>query len=96
MGYQLALISGKSVAVSYDREGVIALESGRAIEQGSEALIVADTHFTAQSIRAAASGAEQAGAEVVGLAIFLLTAHGEYEFPVWTLERRNQARNELD
>ena len=86
LGYQLALIAGKPVAVSYDREGVIVLESGSPIEQGSRALIAADTHFTTQSIQAAASGVKQAGVEVVGVALLLQTVHGEYPFPVWALE----------
>lgn len=88
LGYQLALLAGKPVSVSYDREGVIALQSGTSAEQGARVLIAADTHFTTQSIQAAASGAEQAGLEVVGAAILLQTVRGEYPFPVWALERR--------
>lgn len=87
LGYELALSSGKPVSVSYDREGVIALQSGTNTEQGSRVLIAADTHFTTQSIQAAASGAEQAGMEVVGAAILLQTVRGDYRFPVWALER---------
>lgn len=90
LAYQLALITGKSVAVSYDREGVIVLESGDPIEQGHRALIAADVHFTTQSIRAAASGIEQAGMRVSGAAILLRVTRGEYPFPVWTLEDRTQ------
>jgi orotate phosphoribosyltransferase len=89
LGYQLALTTGKPVTVSYDREGVIVLEGGSSIEQGSRALIAADTHFTAQSIQAAASGVEQAGVEVVGVALLLQTVRGEYPFPVWALEKYN-------
>ena len=86
LGYQLALITGKPVAVSYDREGIIVLESGAPTEQERRALIVADVHFTTQSIQAAASGVEQAGMEVSGLAILLRVTQGEYPFPVWALE----------
>ncbi len=89
LAYQLALITGKSVAVSYDREGVIVLESGDPIEQGDRVLIAADVHFTTQSIQAAASGVEQAGMGVAGAAILLRVTHGEYPFPVWTLEDRS-------
>jgi adenine/guanine phosphoribosyltransferase-like PRPP-binding protein len=88
LAYQLALITGKSVAVSYNREGVIVLDSGGSVEQGDRALIAADVHFTTQSIRAAASGVEQAGMEVAGAAILLRVTQGEYPFPVWTLEDR--------
>ena len=88
LGYQLALLTGKPVSVSYDREGVIALQSGTSAEQGARVLIAADTHFTTQSIQAAASGAEQAGLEVAGAAILLQTVRGEYPFPVWALESR--------
>ena len=87
LGYELAQLAGKRAAVSYDREGIIALESAEPVERGSRALIAADTHFTTQSIRAAASGAEQAGLEVVGAAILLQTVRGDYPFPVWALER---------
>jgi hypothetical protein len=86
LGYELAQLAGKYALVSYDREGIIALESGRPVERGARALIAADTHFTTQSIQAAASGAEQAGLEIVGAAILLQTVHGEYPFPVWALE----------
>ena len=86
LAYQLALITGKSVAVSYNREGVIVLDSGGSVEQGDRALIAADVHFTTQSIRAAASGVEQAGMGVAGAAILLRVTHGEYPFPVWNLE----------
>lgn len=89
LGYQLALTTGKPVTVSYDREGVIVLEGGSSIEQGSRALIAADTHFTAQSIQAAASGVEQAGVEVVGVALLLQTVREEYPFPVWALEKHD-------
>ena len=88
LAYQLALITGKSVAVSYNREGVIVLESGDPIKQGEQALIAADVHFTTQSIQAAASGIEQAGMGVSGAAILLRVTRGEYPFPVWTLEDR--------
>ena len=88
LAYQLALITGKSVAVSYNREGVIVLDSGCSVEQGDQALIAADVHFTTQSIRAAASGVEQAGMGVAGAAILLRVTHAEYPFPVWTLEDR--------
>ncbi|QIN78501.1 hypothetical protein GBA65_08180 [Rubrobacter marinus] len=87
LGYELALLSGKPVSVSYDREGVIALQTGTDAAQGERVLIAADTHFTTQSIQAAASGAEQAGMKVVGAAILLQTVRGEYRFPVWALER---------
>jgi adenine/guanine phosphoribosyltransferase-like PRPP-binding protein len=88
LAYQLALITGKSVAVSYNREGVIVLESGTPVKQGEQALIAADVHFTTQSIQAAASGVEQAGMRVSGAAILLRVMRGEYPFPVWTLEDR--------
>ena len=87
LGYQLALISGTPVTVSYDQEGIIVLGGGSPVEQGSRALIAADTHLTTQSIRAAASGVEQAGVEVVGVALLLQAVRGAYPFPVWTLER---------
>ncbi len=87
LGYQLSLIADRPVAVSYDQEGVIVLENKGAAEQGNTALIAADTHFTTQSIRAAASGIEQAGMAVAGAAIFLQTIRGDYSFPVWTLEQ---------
>ncbi len=86
LGYELAQLSGIPVSVSYDREGVIALQSGTSAEQGARVLIAADTHFTTQSIQAAASGAEQAGLEVVGAALLLQTVRGDYPFPVWALE----------
>ena len=88
LGYQVALDSGKPVAVSYDREGIIVLESGDPVPQGTRVLIAADVHFTAQSIRAAASGIEQAGMEVVGAAFLLRVARVEYPFPIWTLDDR--------
>lgn len=87
LGYQLSLLSGKPVAVSYDQEGIIFLGNRSAIHRGSTILIVADTHFTGQSIQAAASGAEQAGMEVAGAAIFLQVVRREYSFPVWALEQ---------
>lgn len=87
LGYQLALISGTPVTVSYDQEGIIVLGGGSPVEHGSRALIAADTHLTTQSIRAAASGVEQAGVEVVGVALLLQAVRGEYPFPVWALER---------
>lgn len=86
LGYQLALITGKPVAVSYQREGVIALEGGDSIEQGTSALIAADTHFTEHSIHAAAAGAQQAGLAVVGVALLLRTVRGKYPYTVWALE----------
>ncbi|MDQ3891728.1 MAG: hypothetical protein M3274_02365 [Actinomycetota bacterium] len=88
LAYQLALTTGKPVAVSYDREGIIVLESGAPIEQGERALIAADVHFTPQSIQAAASGVEQAGMRVSGAAILLRVTRGGYPFPVWALEDR--------
>ncbi len=88
LGYQLALITGKPVAVSYDREGIIVLESGDPIEQGNRALIAADVHFTTQSIRAAAAGIEQAGMKVLGAAILLRVTQEDYPFPVWALDDR--------
>jgi hypothetical protein len=90
LGYQLSLITDIPVAVSYDQEGIIVLEDKSAVEPGNVALIAADTHFTAQSIQAAASGVEQAGMAVAGAAIFLQTIRGEYSFPVWILEQREQ------
>jgi hypothetical protein len=86
LGYQLALIAEKPVTVSYDREGVIALESAGFISQGSRALIAADVHFSTDSIQAAASGIEQAGLDVSGAAILLQVTRGNYSFPVWALE----------
>jgi orotate phosphoribosyltransferase len=88
LGYELAQLAGKPVSVSYDREGIIALQGRSTARQNARVLIAADTHFTTQSIQAAASGAEQAGMEVVGAAILLQTVRGEYPFPVWTLESR--------
>ncbi len=88
LGYELGRLAGKPVSVSYEREGVISLQGGTASGQGARVLIAADTHFTTQSIQAAASGAEQAGHEVVGAAILLQTVRGEYPFPVWALESR--------
>jgi hypothetical protein len=85
LGYQLALITGKPVAVSYDQEGIIVLESGNLIGH-DRALIAADVHFTTQSIRAAASGIEQAGMKVSGAAILLRVTREDYPFSVWTLE----------
>lgn len=87
LGYQLSLLTEKPVAVSYDQEGIIFLENRDVIEEGSTALIAADTHFTTQSIQAAAMGAEQAGTNVAGAAIFLQSVRGEYSFPVWSLEQ---------
>lgn len=87
LGYQLSILTGKPVAISYDEEGVIFLENRRVVEEGSTILIAADTHFTTQSIQAAATGAEQAGMSVTGVAIFLQVVRGEYSFPVWFLER---------
>ncbi len=88
LGYELALISGRPVAVSYDREGIISLEGGNPIEEGSRALIAADVHFTSQSIRAVASGIEQAGLAVHGAAMLLRVIREDYPFPVWALEDR--------
>ncbi len=88
LGYQLALLCGKPVAVSYDREGIIVLESGDPVRQRTRALIAADVHFTAHSIRAAASSVEQAGMEVAGAAFLLRVARVEYPFPVWALDDR--------
>lgn len=87
LGYQLSLISGKLVAISYDQEGVIVLDDKRGDERDSAALIVADTHFTTQSIQAAASGIEQSGMKVAGAAILLQLVQGTYSFPVWYLEQ---------
>ena len=89
LGYQLALITGKPLAISYDREGIIVLERGETLERGSRALVVADVHFTVQSIWAAAVGIEQAGMRVAGAAILLSVLQEEYPFPVWTLEDRS-------
>lgn len=86
LGYQLSLISGKPVKVSYEREGIIALGDEVPVIPGSRALLVADTHFTVHSIRAAVSGAEQAGAQVIGAAFLLRVIDDEYPFPVWELE----------
>jgi adenine/guanine phosphoribosyltransferase-like PRPP-binding protein len=88
LGYQLSLKTGRPVAVSYDREGIIDLEGEGSIPRGGRALIVADIHFTKQSIRAAASGIEQAGLEVAGVALLLQITHEEYPFPVRALELR--------
>lgn len=88
LGYQMALESGKLVAVSYDQEGIIVLESGDSTQQATRALIVADVHFTPQSIRAAASGIEQAGMQVAGAAFLLRVARVQYPFPIWILEDR--------
>jgi orotate phosphoribosyltransferase len=87
LGYQLSILSGKPVAISYDEEGIIFLENSGAVDEGSKILIAADTHFTTHSIQAAARGAEQAGMSVAGAAIFLQVVRGEYSFPVWSLER---------
>jgi orotate phosphoribosyltransferase len=86
LGYQLALITGKPVAVSYQREGVIALEGGDSVEQGARVLIAADTHFTEHSIQAAVAGAQQTGLSVVGVALLLRTVLGEFPYTVWALE----------
>jgi hypothetical protein len=86
LGYQLALITGRPVAVTYQREGVIMLEDGDLIEQGTSALIAADTHFTEESILAAAAGVEQAELSVVGVALLLRTVREEYPFAVWALD----------
>jgi hypothetical protein len=86
LGYEMALLAEKPVAVSYDREGLISLESGSRFEPGSKALVAADTHFTTQSIQAAASGADRAGLRVVGAAMLLRSVRGEYPFAVWALE----------
>jgi hypothetical protein len=87
LGYQLCLITGKPVVVSYDREGLIVLEDRDSIERGSTVLIAADTHFTDESIRAAASGIERAGVKVAGVAMLLQLLREEYPFPVWALKR---------
>lgn len=89
LGYQLALITGKPTAVSYDREGMIVLEDVGSIPQGSRVLIAADTHFTTHSIHAVASGAEQAGMQTVGLAVLLQQNGERFPFPVWALQRRD-------
>lgn len=86
LGYQLSLISGKPVAISYDREGIIVLEDRTTIEHEGTALIVADTHFTTQSIQAAASCIEQSGMQVAGAAMLLQIVQGNYSFPIWSLE----------
>lgn len=90
LGYQISLITGRPVAVSYDVEGMIVLGSGGAVPRGGRALIAADVHFTPHSIQAAAFGIEQAGLEVAGGATMLQIAPEEYAFPVWTLEDRSQ------
>lgn len=93
LGYQMSLITGgKPVAVSYDREGVIMLEGGVEVKPSTKALIAADTHFTVHSVRAAASGIEQAGAVVAGAAMFLQVVRADYGFPVWTLEKMIEER----
>jgi hypothetical protein len=86
LAYEMALLAEKPVAVSYDREGLISLESGSRLEPGSNALVAADTHFTTQSIQAAASAAERAGLRVVGAAMLLRAVRGDYPFGVWALE----------
>ena len=90
LGYQISLITGRPVAVSYDVEGMVVLSSGGTVPRGERALIAADVHFTPHSIQAAASGIEQAGLEVAGGATMLQIAPEEYAFPVWTLKDRNQ------
>lgn len=87
LGYQLSILTGKPVAISYDEEGIIFLENRGIVEEGSAVLLAADTHFTPHSIQAAAKGAEQAGMSVAGAAIFLQVVRGDYSFPVWSLER---------
>lgn len=86
LGYQFSLISGKPVRVSYDTEGIIALDDDEPVEEGSQALILADTHFTPYSIQAAASRVQMANAEVMGAAMLLQVREGNFPFPVWALE----------
>ena len=53
--------------------------------------MVADVDFTVQSIRAVASGVEQAGMRVAGAALLLRVVREEYPLPVWALEDRGQS-----
>jgi hypothetical protein len=85
LGYELSLLAGCPVAVSYDREGLIELELDATDRR--LALIAADTHFTRESIQAAAMGLRQAGLEVTGAAVLLEQLQTTYAFPVWSLER---------
>lgn len=85
LGYELGALAGCPVVVSHDREGLIELDVEA--RQGHAALIVVDTHFTRQSVQAAAMGLRQAGLEVAGAAVLLEQLPADYDFPVWSLER---------
>jgi hypothetical protein len=78
LGYQLALTTRLPVAVSSDLEGIVQLEGGGSISNGSRALIAADVHFTTHSIQAAAFGIEQAGLEVAGVAVLIRITRADY------------------
>lgn len=84
LGYELGLLAGCPVAVSYDREGLI--EVDLAGVQGHRAVIAADTHFTKESITAAAMGLRRSGLEISGAAVLLEQLAAKYDFPVWSLE----------
>lgn len=90
LGYQLSLISGKPTAVSFDREGIIVLDPAAEARGGSRALLAADIHLTPHSIRAASSGIEKAGLDVVGIGLLVQACEDNYLFPVWSLSFRQE------
>lgn len=86
LGYSVGLLAGCPVSVSYDWEGLI--ESGTVTGQEvHEALLVADTHFTHESLQAAAVGLQQRGVRVVGAAVLIEQLSPAYDFSVWSLEQ---------
>lgn len=84
LGYELGALAGCPVVVSHDREGLIELDAEA--RQGHAALIAVDTHFTRESVQAAATGLRQAGLEVAGAAVLLEQLPADYDFPVWSLQ----------
>lgn len=86
LGYSVGLLAGCPVSVSYDWEGLIESEAAGG-QDVHEALLVADTHFTNESLQAAAVGLRQRGVRVVGAAVLVEQLSPAYDFNVWSLEQ---------
>lgn len=86
LGYSVGLLAGCPVSVSYDWEGLIESEAVSGHE-AHEALLVADTHFTNESLQAAAVGLRQRGVRVAGAAVLIEQLSPAYDFDVWSLEQ---------
>lgn len=86
LGYSVGLLAGCPVRVSYDWEGLIESEADSG-QEVHDALLVADTHFTNESLQAAAGGLRQKGLRVVGAAVLIEQLSPAYDFNVWALEQ---------